>query len=101
MTVDVKSICARPKQPLTTADGMKGAAVMIAGTIMFLAVGIVCNRLGWHDAGEFFKALSFPVSSLMSSYVMFMRSMSTIAKVVIFGGTLTLLILISALATRI
>ncbi len=99
MSSYLKAICSRQPVRYTTTDGLKGAAVMIINSVVMLSIGIVCNRNGWHQTGEFFKGLSFPLSMLLMSHVMFMKGQSATAKGVITGGTLVFLVVISAVAT--
>jgi hypothetical protein len=99
MSVNLRALCARTNQPMTTADGVKGAAAMIISTVIFLGLGIASNRNGWHQSGEFFKGLSFPMSFLMMSNFMFMKGQSGTAKTVIIGGTAAFLVVITAVAT--
>lgn len=91
---------ARPNEPQTIADGMRGAAVMIISSLVMLAVGVVAKRNGWPQAGEFFEGVSFPFSLVLWSHYMYLRKQSPLAKWIITGGTVTFLVIISALNAR-
>lgn len=96
----LRTACLTRNDPQTIADGMRGAAVMIVSSLVFLATGIVANRSGWHQSGEFFKGLSFPFSLALMSHYLYLRKQSPIAKWIITGGTLTFLVVISVVATK-
>lgn len=96
----LKTACLTRNDPQTIADGMRGAAVMIVSSLIFLSAGIIANRNGWHQTGEFLKGLSFPFSLALMSHYMYLRRQSVAAKWIITGGTLTLLVIISVVATR-
>ena len=96
----LRSACLMRSEPQSIADGMRGAAVMIVSSLVFLAAGIAANRNGWHQTGEFFKGLSFPFSLALWSHYMYLRKQSPIAKWIITGGTITFLVIISVVATK-
>lgn len=96
----LKTACLTRNDPQTIADGMRGAAVMILSTLVFLAAGVAANRSGWHQVGEFLKGLSFPFSLALMSHFMYLRRQSAAAKWIITGGTLTFLVIIAVVATR-
>ena len=98
MSVDLKAICARPAVPYTKIDGLKGAAAIIVGTIVLTSIAAFCRANGWTASAQFFKALAFPASMLLLSQFTFMKGQSAVAKTVILGGTLLILIAICASA---
>jgi hypothetical protein len=95
----LRTACLRQNDPQSIADGMRGAAMMIASTVVLSGIGILFGKNGWHETGDFFKGLSFPFSLAMMSHVMYLRKQSAAAKWIITGGTITFLIVISLLAT--
>jgi hypothetical protein len=95
----LKTGCLTSNDPQSLADGIRGAAVMIGGTVVLSGVGILASKNGFHEAGDFFKGLAFPFSLAMMSHVMYLRKQSAAAKWIITGGTMTFLIVISLLAT--
>ena len=95
----LKTGCLRSNDPQAIADGLRGAAAMIGGTVVLSGIGILFGRNGFPEAGDFFKGLAFPFSLAMMSHVMYLRQQSAAAKWIITGGTMTFLIVISLLAT--
>lgn len=96
----LRTACLTRNEPQTVADGIRGAGVMIGSTLIFLALGMIARRAGYPDTAETLKGMSFPVSIVLMSHVMYMRKQSPIAKWVITGGTLALLTVISFVATK-
>lgn len=96
----LRTACLTRREPQSIADGMKGAAVMIVSSLVFLAAGMIAKRNGWDQTGEFFKGLSFPFSLALMSHYMYLRKQSPIAKWIITGGTITFLVIISVVATK-
>ena len=97
----LRTACLTRNEPQTVADGLRGAAMMIGGTVLFLALGMIAKRNGHLDTAETLKGMAFPVSLVLMSHVMYLRKQSPIAKWVITGGTLTILTIISFVATKI
>jgi len=100
MSAILKSRCLRPVERHTIADGLTAAGLMLLGTFAVSLAGIAANRSGFHDAGEFLKGLAFPVSLVAWSHYTYMRNQSRIAKLVITGGTLTILLFAGLIATK-
>lgn len=94
----VKALCSRPAVPYTAIDGIKGAAAIVLGSIVLTSIAAFCRANGWTASAQFFKMLSFPASMLLLSQFTFMKGQSAIAKTVVLGGTLLILIAICASA---
>jgi len=94
----LRTACLTKNDPQSIADGMRGAAMMIVSTVILSGIGIAAGKNGFHETGDFFKGLSFPVSLAMMSHVMYLRKQSAAAKWIITGGTITFLVVISLLA---
>ena len=92
-------ICRKSEARYTTRDGLIGAGVMLAGTIGLVAIAIVLRRAGWLVASEVARSLAFPVSMTISMPFWMMKGQPWKAQVVIVGGTLGFLVLISYLST--
>lgn len=91
MSAYLKTICMRPAPKMTTADGLKGAAVMIVASFAMLAVSSALKREGMLAEAKVFTSLSVPMSTLLMSHFLFLRGQSPIAKTIITGGTLAIL----------
>jgi hypothetical protein len=98
MPAILRTGCLTKNDPQSIADGMRGAAMMIVSTAILSGIGIAAGRNGFHETGDFFKGLSFPISLAMMSHVMYLRKQSAAAKWIITGGTITFLVVISLLA---
>ena len=94
------SLCLRSATPQTIAEGLTGAGLLVLGSILLSAAGIGVNRAGFHDAGEFLKGLAFPVSLVLWSHYTYMRRQSRVAKLVITGGSLAILLFAGIVATK-
>ena len=95
----LKAACARTQVRMTTRDGIIGAAIMIGVTFALSALGIAVKRAGSPDLGELLTSLSFSAALVISMPFTFMKGQPWRAQVVICGGTLLLLTLITYLAT--
>jgi hypothetical protein len=93
----LKSVCLMKGEPQTAADGMRGAAVIIVGSLVFLGLATFARRSGWPETGDALAGMSFPVSLVLMTHVMYLRKQSLAVKTIITGGTLTFLIGISIL----
>jgi len=92
-------ICRKSEARYTTRDGLIGAGVMLAATIGFVVMAFLLRRAGWPTAGEMARSLAFPVSMTISMPFWLMKGQPWKAQVVIVGGTLGFLVLISYLST--
>lgn len=93
----LKSACLTRNEPQTAADGMRGAAVLIIASLVFLGLGMIAKRNDWPRAGEMLEGMSFPVSMMLMTHFMYLRRQSFRVKCIITGGSITFLILIAAL----
>lgn len=96
----LKSRCVQSGPPQTVGEGLVGAGLLVLGSFVLSAVGIAVNRSGLHDAGEFLKSLAFPVSLVIWSHYSFMRRQSRVAKVIITGGSLAILVFAGLIASK-
>jgi len=90
----VKVLCSRQAVPYTVTDGLKGSAAIVIGTAALTLLATFCRANGWLATAQFFKMLSFPASMLLLSPFTFMKGQSAMAKTVILGGTLLVLVVI-------
>jgi len=97
----LRTACLTRNEPQTVADGLRGAAIMIVGTVLLLALSKISKGAGWPAAGETLEGMSFPVSMVIWSHFMYLRKQSAMAKWVITGGSLTILTILSIVATKI
>jgi hypothetical protein len=100
MSAILKSRCVPSAAQSTVVDGLRGAGLLVAGSILLSAAGIAANRGGFHDAGEFVKGLAFPVALVIWSHYTYMRRQSRAAQLVITGGSLAILTLAGLIATK-
>jgi len=96
VTMTVRTmVCA--KANYTTRDGLIGAGVMIAGSLLFAILGMVLKQNGWPEAAEAILANGWLVSLTLSMPFWLMKGQPRRAQIVIVGGTLVLLLAIAAL----
>jgi hypothetical protein len=93
----LKSACLTRNEKPTTAESLRGAAIMIVGSLALLGLGMMARRAGRPELAEALTGLSFPISSVVMMHVMYLRKQSWKVKAVITGGTLTFLVGISIL----
>ena len=93
--------CTTKMPPLTFRDHMRGAAIIVFGSVVLSIVGIMFRRNGFDQTGEFFKALAFPGSLVLSSHATYMKNYSWKAQVAVLETTLLLVGLICYLAATI
>jgi hypothetical protein len=95
------AICERNQARYSKRDGLIGAGVMIAATIILSIAGIAVRRAGWPATGEVIVSLAFSGSLTLSMPFWLMKGQPWKAQAVIIGGTLALLVAIAWLATLI
>ena len=93
--------CGNKRSGVTLRDGLIGAVVMLAISILCSGTGIVLHRSGWPVTGEILKGLAFPASFTVSMPWWLMKGTPWKAQAVIIGGTTLFLVVISWLATKI
>jgi hypothetical protein len=93
-TMTLKSIlaCERAAYRATKRDGMIGAALMIAGTVLFTALGMVARRSGWPMIGAMLLNLSFPVPLVLSMPFWAMKGQPWRAQAALVIGTVSILV---------
>lgn len=101
MHPSIRAICGTSTYQMTTRDGLIGAAVMLLGTAILVALGIFAGRAGHPALGEGLKSLSFSVALTLSMPVTFLKGQPWKAQVVICGATLLLLVVATYVATLI
>ena len=94
-------VCERTQARYGKRDGLIGAGVMVAATLVLTIAGFAAKRAGWPVTGEALIALSFQASFTLSMPFWLMKGQPWRAQVVIVGGTLALLVGASYLATLI
>ena len=100
MMTKAKYLCSETRLRMTTRDGIVSAAVLLATTLVLSAAGIWFNRSGYHTAGEMLKGIAFPVSMLVSMPFGIMKGQPWRAQVFVLGITLTLLVAIGFVSTK-
>jgi hypothetical protein len=101
MHPSLKALCGTGDYRMTTRDGLIGAAVMLLGTAILVALGILANRAGHPAMGEALKSLSFSVALTLSMPATFLKGQPWKAQFVICGATLLLLVVATYVATLI
>jgi hypothetical protein len=84
-------LCERNKPRVTITDGLIGAGVMIASTVIFLGLTSVARNAGWTETGKALAGLSFPVSFVVSMPFWLMKGQPWKAQAAIIGTTLVIL----------
>jgi hypothetical protein len=85
-------LCERTKARVTIVDGLIGAGVMIAATLIFLGLTFAARSAGWTEAAKALAGLSFPVSFVVSMPFWLMKGQPWKAQAAILGTTLVILI---------
>src|SRR5262245_55927000 len=98
MTAQSLVVCGGTTFRATRRDGLIGAAVMIGVTVLLSAAGIAARRGGWLVTGETLKSVAFFVSLMLSMPLWLTKGQPWKAQAVIIGGTIALLVAISAAA---
>jgi len=91
-------ICRKSDARYTTRDGLIGAGIMIGLTAAFSALGLALKYSGWTVASEVVLNVAFMGSMTISLPFWLMKGQPWKAQVVIVGGTLGFLVLISYLS---
>jgi len=87
--------CERRTAPVTVADGLLGAGVMVGLSLLLL----LARRIGWPDGGKALAGLSFPMALVVSMPFWLMKGTPRRVQAAIIGGTLTILALIGVLSS--
>jgi hypothetical protein len=100
MLTSLKAACAQTGPRITSRDGMIGAAVMIAGTLLIVAVATLAKRQGWDDASEVMLSLAFPGSLLFAMPFLWLKGHSTKVQALLVGVPMLILVAIGYVAVR-
>src|SRR5262245_45047044 len=84
---------------VTPRDGLIGAGVMLAATVIFSLAGIAARRAGWTATGETVKSLAFLGPFVVSMPFWLMEGQPLKAQAAIIGVTLTILVASGYLST--
>jgi hypothetical protein len=101
MIQQLKMKCATSTPRYTTKDGLISAGVLIATTIVLLALGIAANRQGYPTLGETLKGVAFPASMMVSMQFWLLKGQPTRVQTFLVMVPLAFLVAISYLATKI
>jgi hypothetical protein len=82
----------------TTRDSLFGAGMMIGLTAAFSLLGLALKQAGWTATSQTVLNVGFLASMTISLPFWLMKGQPWKAKLAIVGGTLAVLVLISALA---
>lgn len=96
----LKSACLTRNEQPTTAESVRAAAMMIIASLALLGLGMIAKRGGWPETAETLKGMSFPISMVLMMHYLYLRQQSATVKWIITGGTLTFLVIISVVATK-
>ena len=99
MIQQLKLRCATTTTRYTTRDGLIGAGMMIASTVILTAIGAWAKDAGNIDLSKALMGISFPVSMALSMPFWLMKGQPRKAQTVIVGGTVVMLVLIGILST--
>jgi hypothetical protein len=86
-----KSLTCATQPTITTRDGLIGAAVMIAATLVLTMLGVWAKTSGWTALGETTLSLSFPAAMAVSLPFWMMPGVPRRAKVLFVGVILAIL----------
>ena len=101
MLTSLKAACVRTGPPITTRDGVIGAAVMIVASLVFVALGTVLKRQGWESASEVVISLSYSASLLLAMPFLWLKGHSWKAQAFFVGVPMLVLIGFGYLSTKI
>jgi hypothetical protein len=101
MIQQLKMKCATSTPRYTTKDSLISAGVLIATSLVLLALGIAANRQGYHTLGEVLKGVAFPASVMISMPFALLKGQPTRVQTFLVMVPLVFLLAISYLATKI
>jgi hypothetical protein len=93
-----RALCATPRAGVTVRDGLIGAGIMLAASFLFATLMVVATRNGWAGMSHALKDMAFPVPFVISMPFWLMKGTPWKAQTAIVGGTLAILVVISALS---
>lgn len=96
-----KPICFRDRPAvLSKRDALIGSVVVIGGSILFSALGIVLRRAGFDALGEGVVSAGFPVSVLLSLPFTFVKGQPWKAQGVLVGIPIAIVLILTWVATQ-
>jgi len=101
MFAKTRFLCGDSRLRMTAVDGLVSAGVLLAATLVLAFGGIWLRRSGYTTIGEMSKSLAFPVSVLISLPFGVMKGQPWRAQAAILLVTLSLLVAIGFLSTKI
>jgi hypothetical protein len=96
----LKQSSAQRGVPFTVRDGLIGAGLIVCGSVVFSAVGILLRLNGWPNFGHAIRSLAFPGSLMLAMPATWLKGQPWRAQVVIIGGTMAIVVLAGYLVTR-
>jgi hypothetical protein len=91
-------LCSKSDVRYTTRDSLFGAGMMIGLTAAFSLLGLALKQAGWTATSQTVLNVGFLASMTISLPFWLMKGQPWKAQLAIVGGTLAVLVLISALA---
>ena len=101
MTLRSMMVCDQSKLRMTTRDGLIGAAVMLAGSAAGSFLGMAARRAGWELTADVLLSLAFMGSLTLSMPFWLTKGQPWKAQIVLIGGLLTFLTIITIAASMI
>jgi hypothetical protein len=98
MKLPASMVCRRSEVRYTTRDALLGAGVMVATSLLLVALGVAARRAGWAVTGEALTTIGFPVSLTLSMPFWLMKGQPWKAQWVIVGGTVAILLAMGVFA---
>lgn len=92
MSATLKQACANRSANYTTQDGLKAAAFIIAGSFALIYGSRLAKQNELPELAQFLKSASVTVPMLLSSLFTFMKGQSPVAKLVIIGGPMLIIL---------
>lgn len=92
----LKSECRSGGLRMSRRDGLVGAALLLAVSVVFAAAGAWLRRAGYPDAAEAVLAMSFPMAMTATMPWTFMKGQPWRAQLAVVGGTMLILAAIGA-----
>jgi hypothetical protein len=99
LSMDARRVlCAKPRAGVTALDGLIGAGIMLGASFVFATLMVVATKNGWTGTSHALKDMAFPVPFVISMPFWLMKGTNWKAQTAIVGGTLAILVVISALS---
>ena len=101
MIQQLKMKCATSTPRYTTKDSLISAGVLMATTVVLLALGSAANRQGYSTLGEVLKGVAFPASMMVSMPFAVLKGQPSRVQMFLVMVPLMILLAISYLAVKI